>query len=144
MRPSSCLRHRPRDRNGESLKAWLTLRRRAAAFRPVCGAVGAFAPERPQHREVQPSRQIVRLVEAPVHAPPGVQRHRHRRVCVAEDSGPRRAHHLRERPGEHAPAFVLERVENSSQRPLVFACRARGVNKAGGGGGSGDTARGRR
>ena len=91
---------------------------------------GTRPPERTKHRSVQPPSEVVCLVEASAHAPPGVKRYRHDPIGADQDIRPGRAHHRRQRPGEYTPAFVFERVEDRSQRALVCAGRARGVNSA--------------
>lgn len=93
----------------------------------------APAPERRQDGETQVGCEVVRLIEAPAPSPERVQRNRHRDVGLTEPVAGCAADERRQRPGERAPSFVLEGVDDLAQRAGVHAGRPARRGRAAGG-----------
>lgn len=65
------------------------------------------------------SRQVLGLVEAALSPPGRVKWHWNRDVAGGEDLHAARAHHLRERTCQRAPAVVLEGMDDGTKRAVV-------------------------
>jgi hypothetical protein len=67
-------------------------------------------------------REIVGLIESASHAAPGMERHGHDSIRAGQEIRARLAHGRGQARCQHAPAFVLEHVNDPAQRTVVAAC----------------------
>src|SRR5688572_29369499 len=73
------------------------------------------------HRQSEPSRQIVRLVEPPFEGAPRMERHRHDGVSVRQDVAADAEQKPRKWLGERAPPPIFEGMDQLAKRAFVEA-----------------------
>ncbi len=74
------------------------------------------------HRQPEMPREIVGLIESASHAAPWMERHGHDSISAGQEIHARLAHGRGQARRQHAPAFVLEHVNDPAQRTVVPAC----------------------
>jgi hypothetical protein len=73
------------------------------------------APNRPAHGQPQVPRQVLRLIEASMHHPPGMQRHRDHRIRVDQNVGSGLPHQSGQRSRQRSTTVVFEGVNDGLQ-----------------------------
>ena len=103
----------------------MTLRSGQAGLSRRC----AFAPQRADRRQANVPREVGGLIEPALTAPRRVQRHRDDHCGAIQHFHPALPHQVGEGTGERAAAFVLEGVNDRTQRPVVRADRPRAIDE---------------
>lgn len=83
----------------------------------------AHAPQRVDDRTIETFGEIAGLIEAAPQPPPRMQRDRHDAIAVLEHRSPGLAHQARQRIAERPSSFVLERVNDVAEHPVVTSGR---------------------
>jgi hypothetical protein len=76
-----------------------------------------------QHRDLEPARQFLGLVESSNDPTPWMERNRHDEVSASQHIATVGDHQASERSGECSASFVFERVHNRTKSPVVLADR---------------------